>query len=161
MKKIIIFGNSGSGKSTLAKQICNDGELAHLDLDSLAWQATMPPERKPLQESTKAIESFISANKGWVIEGCYADLIEVALSFSNEIIFLNLPIELCIENAHNRPWEPHKYESKAAQDNNLDMLIDWISQYSLRSDTFSKAAHSNLYKHYSGRKSMLTSNTNT
>ena len=124
MRKVLIFGNSGSGKSTLAKELCDSESLAHLDLDTLAWEATVPPERRPLNESAEGIQIFIDSNDGWVIEGCYADLLEKALPFSNEIIFMNLPIETCILNAKNRNWEPHKYESKEAQDANLDMLID-------------------------------------
>ena len=40
MRKILIFGNSGSGKSTLAGKLCAGNGLAHLDLDTLAWQNT-------------------------------------------------------------------------------------------------------------------------
>lgn len=158
MKNIIIFGNSGAGKSTLAKHLSCKHKLTHLDLDTLAWQATIPPQRKPLEESTTAISDFINSNQAWIIEGCYGDLIELALPFSNEIIFLNLPINVCIENARKRPWEPHKYESKAAQDNNLGMLIDWISQYSARTDAFSETAHTKIYEQYSGKKSIISSN---
>ncbi len=158
MRKIVIFGNSGSGKSTLAKKLSGAESLAHLDLDTLAWMPTVPPERRPLPESKAEILEFIRSNASWVIEGCYSDLLEVALESSNELIFMNLPIESCIENARNRPWEPHKYESKEAQDRNLNMLIDWISQYTERTDTFSKASHAALYERYSRKKCMLTSN---
>ena len=158
VKKILIFGNSGSGKYTLAKKLCSSGSLSHLDLDTLAWQPITPPERKPLKDSERGILSFIESNDNWVIEGCYSDLLEIAAPFSNEIIYMNLPIEICIENAKNRPWEPHKYESKEAQDKNLEMLINWISQYSVRDDTFSAVAHTELYEHYSGNKRMVTRN---
>ena len=158
MRKVLIFGNSGSGKSTLAKKISGSEGLSHLDLDTLAWKPTALPERKPLKESSLEISNFINLNEGWVIEGCYSDLLEMALPFSNEIIFMNLPLESCIENARNRPWEPHKYESKEAQDNNLEMLISWISQYSKRNDTFSEVAHNRLYGHFSGQKCRVTSN---
>ena len=158
MRNILIFGNSGSGKSTLAKKLCSSKKLSHLDLDSLAWKPTLPPERKPLKESEVDILAFINSSKGWVIEGCYSDLLEIALPFSNEIIFMNLTMESCIENAKRRPWEPHKYESKKAQDNNLRMLISWISQYSERADTFSERAHTQLYEQYSGKKRMVTHN---
>ncbi|MDC0598689.1 shikimate kinase [Gammaproteobacteria bacterium] len=158
MRKVLIFGNSGSGKSTLANKLCFSEGLSHLDLDILAWKPAMPPERKPINESELEILAFIHSNEGWVIEGCYSDLLEIALPFSNEIIFMNLPIGSCIENARNRPWEPHKYESKEEQDNNLDMLTSWISQYSERKDTFSELSHKNLYAQYSGKKSMLTNN---
>lgn len=158
MRKIVIFGNSSSGKSTLAKKLCNSEQLSHLDLDTLAWLPTVPPERKPLAESESEISDFINSNSGWVIEGCYSDLLEMAISSSNELIFMNVPVELCVENARNRPWEPHKYESKEAQDSNLDMLIEWISQYSERTDVFSKSTHTNLYEKYPGRKRIVTSN---
>ncbi len=154
----MIFGNSGSGKSTLATNLRSSEGLSHLDLDTLAWKPKVPPERKPLNESKSDILKFINSNKGWVIEGCYSDLLEMALPFSSEIIFMNLPLESCIKNARNRPWEAHKYESKEAQDSNLEMLIGWILQYSKREDTFSETAHKRLYEQYSGKKSMLTSN---
>jgi adenylate kinase family enzyme len=155
---ILVFGNSGSGKSTLAKHLSETRELAHLDLDTLAWKPTNPPERKPLEESRKEIENFTSSSEKWVIEGCYIDLLEMVEDKSTEIIFMNLPIESCISNARARPWEPHKYESKQAQDDNLEMLINWIGQYSERSDTFSYDAHQSFYDNYSGQKKMITQN---
>ncbi len=159
LKKILVFGNSGSGKSTLAKKLSNSYGLVHLDLDTLAWEPSSPPKRKPLIESGQEIFSFINSNGGWVIEGCYSDLLEIAVPKSNEIIFMNLPVETCIANAKSRPWEPHKYESKEAQDANLKMLIDWIAQYTERVDTFSEVAHNELYEKYSGKKSMINCNT--
>ena len=158
MRKVLIFGNSGSGKSTLAKAISRSESLSHLDLDTLAWKEEMPPERRSLSESSLEISGFMNTYNGWVIEGCYADLLEVALPFSNEIIFMDLPIALCIENARNRPWEPHKYSSKAAQDKNLNMLINWISQYSDRKDTFSKSAHEHLFNSFTGVKKRVIEN---
>lgn len=158
MKRILIFGNSGSGKSTLAKTLCSSEGLTHLDLDNLAWLPTMPPERKAVEESSAEILEFIQLNSNWVIEGCYTDLLEIAVPFSTEMIYMNLSVEQCIENAKNRPWEPHKYASKEAQDSNLQMLIEWIKKYPLRADTFSSAAHNSLYDKYSGAKRMYTSN---
>ena len=158
MRKILIFGNSGSGKSTLAKKLCEEEGLSHLDLDTIAWELSSPPTRKPLIETKQTIEKFVSSNDGWVIEGCYCDLLEIAEANSTEIIFMNLSVEACILNARSRPWEVHKYESNEAQDANLKMLITWISQYSKRKDSFSKAAHNLLYKNYLGKKRMFTNN---
>ena len=158
MSKIVIFGNSGSGKSTLAKQLAFNEQLAHLDLDTVAWKPQMPPERMPIAESQLTIDDFLNTNDNWVIEGCYADLLELVMSAAEKVIFLNLPIRSCIENAKRRPWEPHKYESKEAQDANLTMLIDWIAQYDSRTDTFSKSAHQKLYESFQGDKIMYTSN---
>lgn len=158
MKSVLIFGNSGSGKSTLASTLCRAHGLAHMDLDSIAWLPSTPPERAPLDASKTEIEAFVEANDGWVIEGCYTDLLEMARPHAEEVIFLNLPVDLCIENARNRPWEPHKYGSKAAQDRNLAMLIDWISEYSSRDGVMSHRAHKAFYEQFTGRKTEIRSN---
>jgi adenylate kinase family enzyme len=156
----LIFGNSGSGKSTLAKKLVKKEGLAHLDLDSLAWLAESPPRRSPIEESRKKIYEFIDCNDSFVIEGCYADLLEIASPLANEAIFMNLPISQCVENAKNRPWEPHKYESKEVQDNNLEMLINWIEQYMDRDDVFSYHSHLKFYEEFLGKKSMYVENEN-
>lgn len=158
MRRILIFGNSASGKSTLAKQLSCDQGLAHLDLDTLAWQQSSPPTRKPLDQSAKSLKNFMQSSDNWVIEGCYADLLAIAAPFANEVIFMDLPVSLCIDNAKNRPWEPHKYTSRQAQDDNLDMLIDWISQYQQRQDTFSAQSHLNLYDKFAGKKTRYIDN---
>ncbi|WP_189475228.1 shikimate kinase [Parahalioglobus pacificus] len=158
MRKVLIFGNSASGKSTLARHISASEGLAHLDLDGLAWTDSSPPERLPISVSANGIDDFVTANTGWVIEGCYSDLIELVIAEASEVIFLDLPVAQCLENAKGRPWEPHKYSSKAAQDANLDMLLDWISQYTERDDTFSRAAHLALYEAFNGEKLIYTSN---
>ena len=157
MKRIIIFGNSGSGKSTLAKKISTQHKLGHLDLDTLAWQQNSEsPTRKPLEESHELIKEFIAQNNSWVIEGCYSELIELITPYASEMIFLNPTTQQCIENAKNRPWEPHKYESKEKQDANLDFLIQWIKDYDNRDDVFSRKAHLKLYSEYSGKKKMIS-----
>ncbi|WP_441002715.1 AAA family ATPase [Pseudocolwellia agarivorans] len=162
MIKTLIFGNSGSGKSTLAKMLSEQNNLAHLDLDSIAWQPLTPeqsvPTRMPLTESESLIKSFLAQNSSWVIEGCYSDLLALLLDKAQEVIFLNLSVDDCIVNAKNRAWEPHKYESEEAQNANLDMLINWISEYPNRDDHFSQKSHLALFNRFSGKKEMRTSN---
>ncbi|WP_395345304.1 shikimate kinase [Ningiella sp. W23] len=157
-KRILVFGNSGSGKSTLAKQLASKHALAHMDLDTIAWLPGEPPTRQSIGDSHNAISEFTLAHDDWVIEGCYADLLSLLLDKANELIFMNLPVEQCIENAIRRPWEPHKYASKQAQDANLEMLCDWIAQYPNRDDVLSLNAHKRLYNEFEGKKHVLTFN---
>ncbi|HED33140.1 MAG TPA: ATP-binding cassette domain-containing protein [Gammaproteobacteria bacterium] len=153
--KVIILGNSGAGKSTLAKVMARKYNLTHLDLDTLAWKNTNPPTRKTLKESTPLIDQFIESNEHWVIEGCYADLLQHTIDNGNphELIFLNPDIETCINNCRNRAWEPHKYKSADEQNSNLDMLINWVKQYPNREDDFSLKMHRKLFSEFTGKKS--------
>lgn len=153
MQKILIFGNSGAGKSTLAANLAREHQLKHLDLDTLAWLPVNPPRRRDLQESRKEIEAFIATQSSWVIEGCYADLLEIVTPHCSEIIFLNPGTDTCVKNCKSRPWEPHKYASKEAQDANLEMLIEWVKNYETRNDEFSLTAHRRVYDNFKGKKS--------
>ncbi|MGB1262560.1 MAG: shikimate kinase [Cognaticolwellia sp.] len=161
-KRVVVFGNSASGKSSFAQRLAKEQQLAHLDLDSLAWlpisEHSPTPQRQDIAVSVGEIERFITQHNEWVIEGCYSDLLSYALEKCSEIIFLNLPIALCLHNAKNRPWEPHKYKTKAEQDGNLAMLLEWIAQYEKRTDTFSKSAHQKLYDEFAGEKTQFTHN---
>lgn len=154
----VIMGNSGSGKSTLALALAAEGALAHLDLDTLAWEHTGPIRRRPLPESLQEISSFMQKHERWVIEGCYADLLALPLQSCAQLIFMNPGVEACIQNARSRPWEPHKYPSKEAQDANLEMLIGWIRDYETRQDEFSLTSHRRLFEGFGGHKHELRSN---
>lgn len=158
IKRIVVFGNSGAGKSTLSKQLSAQLGVIHLDLDILAWNDTKPPTRAPISQSSEIIQTFMRNNRSWVIEGGYADLLSVAIAYANEVIFLNKDTNTCIENAKNRPWEPHKYASIAQQNENLAMLLDWIKDYETRDDVFSLSAHQRLFSDFKGTKKEYESN---
>jgi adenylate kinase family enzyme len=158
VRKILVFGNSGSGKTTLASALHEEFGLSHLDLDTLAWLPGTPPQRSPLAVSVTRIAEFAGQSADWVIEGCYADLLEVVAVDATEMIYMDLSVSACIANARARPWEPQKYQSKQAQDANLAMLLEWIGEYETRDDTFSRAAHQKLYDRYSGNKRRITAN---
>jgi adenylate kinase family enzyme len=156
MPVILIFGNSGAGKSTLARRLAREGGLAHLDLDTLAWEATTPPSRRALGASVAELERFFAEHPDCVVEGCYADLLAAGLPRCTTLLFLNPGVEACLSNARARPWEPHKYPSKAAQDANLEMLLGWIRDYETRADEFSLRGHRALFESFGGEKRELT-----
>jgi len=153
MARYVILGNSSSGKSTLALRLARASGVAHLDLDTLAWEPTTPPRRRALAESAREILTFMAENDHWVIEGCYADLFEAPLARCTRLVFLNPGTEVCVANARLRPWEPHKYASKEGQDAKLEMLIGWIRDYEARRDVFSLGAHRALFDGSPARRS--------
>jgi adenylate kinase family enzyme len=152
--RILIFGNSGSGKTTMARALAEDRDLPHLDLDLIAWDR--PGERRALEESVVEIRAFVDSHDRWVVEGCYADLIEAVLPFCTELRFLNPGVEACIANCRSRPWEPEKYGSAAEQDAMLEFLLSWVREYETRADEFSLRRHRQLFDSYSGAKREYT-----
>ena len=158
MHRTLIFGNSGSGKSTLAAALAREAGLEHLDLDTLAWDKANPTQRRSLIENRNELFCFFQAHSEWVIEGCYSDLLSLAIFHCDKLIFLNPGVEACIRNCHFRPWEPHKYPSVEAQNQNLEMLITWVQEYETRDDEFSLRRHRQLFAEFDGEKVEYTDN---
>lgn len=157
MMRYAIFGNSGSGKTTLSRRLEREAAergvtLAQLDLDTVAWESALPPTRRPLAAAGDDVRAFCRSHAAWIVEGCYADLIAVALEFRPELIFLNPGQEACLENCRARPWEPHKYATKAEQDARLTFLLEWVRDYSRRDDDCSYARHRAVFDAYAGAK---------
>lgn len=148
--KIIILGNSGSGKSSLAKRLSADESVALLPLDDVAFENGA--ERRSVAESVIAAEQFINSNENWIIEGCYADIIEPLLTHTESLIFLNPGIETCVSHCRSRPWEPEKFASKQLQDELLNNLIEWVQQYETRDDEYGLRRHREAFEAFKGVK---------
>lgn len=151
MPRIVILGNSGAGKTTLADRLAAEHGAARLDLDTITWAS--PGQRCPLADSVAALDAFMAAHEHWVIEGCYADVAAHALTRATELVFLDPGVDACLAHNRMRPWEPHKYPSKAAQDANLAMLEAWVRDYYDRTDETSHAAQLRVFEEFAGAKS--------
>lgn len=151
-----ILGNSGSGKSTLAHFLAESASLVALDLDSVAWQRDQPAVERPSAAAEAEVVAFCTAHTRWVVEGCYGNLVDAALRFQPQLIFLNPGLEACLANCRSRPWEPHKYASKQEQDANLEFLLSWVEEYYSREGPMSLASHRALFDGHEGRKIELT-----
>src|SRR5690606_33392429 len=116
--KLILLGNAGSGKSTLAKRLIAREPAALLSLDAVAFSDVA--ERRPLADSIAAVQRFIQGHDSWVIEGCYADIIEGVLPACETLLFLNPGVDTCVAHCRARPWEPDKFPSPEAQDAHLN-----------------------------------------
>jgi len=114
-----------------------------------------PGIRLPLEESDARLRSALLAHQAWIGEGCDSSLIALTASEVDAFIFLNLGVPACQENCRNRPGEPHKYSSPAAQDKNLAMLLTWVADYVTRDDEFSLKAHRDLFDRFAGPKHEL------
>ena len=158
MNRVVIFGNSGSGKTSLAKRLSCQLGCTHLDLDNIAWKASAPPVREAIETSHAAIDDFIDQHRDWIIEGCYSSLVSHAAKRANQMFFLNIGVEACVTNCRSRPWEPDKYESIEAQNENLAMLIEWVRSYETREDEFSLREHRKVFDAFDRVKFEICSN---
>lgn len=148
--KVILLGNAGAGKSTLSKKLIARHPAARLSLDEVAFQGGV--ERRPLQDSIADVKRFIATHESWIIEGCYADIIEGILEDCEELVFLNPGIDACIAHCRTRPWEPEKFRSSREQDENLENLITWVRSYETREDEYGLMKHRAVYDAFTGRK---------
>ncbi|MBN8504379.1 MAG: hypothetical protein J0L58_07870 [Burkholderiales bacterium] len=154
--RVLIFGNSGSGKSTLARQMSRQHGLTHLDLDAIVWEPGQIAVPRPPEAVAASLQAFLNDHERWVIEGCYGELVQAAAGACTELIFLNPGLSTCLTHNRARPWEPHKYASKAEQDAMLEHLQAWVAGYYDRDDAWSYKAHRRLFDGHPGFKREMT-----
>lgn len=152
--KAILLGNAGAGKSTLSRLMMAKEPAARLSLDEVAFRGGT--DRRPLEESIEDVRRWISGHHSWIIEGCYANIIEPVLAYCDELIFLNPGVEACVAHCLSRPWEPEKFRSRQEQDENLANLIQWVRSYETRVDEYGLSRHRALYESFPGKKSEFT-----
>jgi adenylate kinase family enzyme len=150
--RILLFGNSGSGKSVLAQKLATEHGLKHLDLDTLVWEPGKIAVPRPPEAVQRDLQAFFAAESHWVVEGCYGEWVLFATPFCTALYFLNPGLEVCIQHCLDRPWEPHKYESKEAQDAMLPGLIGWVKGYYEREDAWSLKEHRKIFDRFEGEK---------
>ncbi len=153
-QRVVIFGNCGAGKSALAKKLAFERGLAHLDVDTLAFDAA--GRRLPVEKSRAAIAEFLAQHQGWVVEGCLADLLGEPLDRSDECIFMDPGTEVCQDNCKVAPTEVLRYTGTSFTQEDLKGLLDFVAAYENRSDDFSLSAHKALFDAYEGEKLHLT-----
>jgi adenylate kinase family enzyme len=153
--RVALLGNSGSGKSTLALWLAARTGAALLDLDSVAWQPGSIAVPRPVSAAEDDVRSFCTAHSSWIVEGCYANLVHAALQFGPRLLFLHPGEQQCLDNCRSRPWEAHKYASKAEQDQHLSFLLSWVSQYYTREGEMSLSAHVACFNAYAGQRQEL------
>lgn len=157
--KIAILGNSGSGKSTLAAALAREAgaSVPVLDLDTIVWEPGQVAVPRDSAAVRMDLQRFCAQHPRWIVEGCYGDLIEALLPQGPELVFVNPGLAQCIANCRNRPWEPHKYASRAEQDARLEFLLQWVADYYQRDGDMSLAGHRRLFDAYQGPRRELVS----
>lgn len=150
---VFVIGNSGAGKTTHAKRLAEELGFVHFDLDPVAFVDQAGTRRDVLESVTLIAQEL--AGREAVLDGCYADIVDVMSTEEDTLIWIDTPVELCVERARVRGHEAHKWPSKTAQDEFLPRLIDFIRAYPTRDDPTGKAAHERIFAGFPGVKQRL------
>lgn len=93
MRRVLIIGPCGSGKSTLARELAPLMGLPLVHMDQLGWQAGWVETGKT--ELNARLADAV-AQDAWLIEGNYGGTLAPRLERADTVIYLDLPIRLCL-----------------------------------------------------------------
>ncbi len=82
-----VLGNSGSGKSTFTRMLASQSGAALLDLDTVMWEPGQIAVARSSDAAKADVQAFCAGHESWVVEGCYASLVDEALRYSPTLFF--------------------------------------------------------------------------
>ena len=99
--RILITGNSGSGKTWLGERLSERLTVPLVRLDDVYWQDAYGGKERDKQVVFDEVAERATEGS-WVMEGVYGWLLPAALPRATEFIFLDLPLDECLDNVRRR-----------------------------------------------------------
>ena len=127
MKKIIVIGCPGSGKSTFSRALHKLTGLPLYHLDLMYWN-----EDKTIVNKEVFLDRLNNALNldEWIIDGNYISSMEMRIKKCDTIVFLDYPLEVCLEGVKNR--KNQKRSDMPWIENEIDQeFIKYIERYNL------------------------------
>ena len=100
MEKISIIGCPGSGKSYLAKALKEILNIKTYYLDILYWRENW--DHVPKEELKETILNIMLTNDSFIMDGNYINSMEDRFIHSDTIIFLDMPLRVCLKGVRER-----------------------------------------------------------
>lgn len=105
MNKIMVIGvSAGAGKSTFARRL---GEMTGIEvthLDRLYWK---PNWVEASLEEFSAAQQQVVQKERWIIEGNYAGTVNIREPYADTVIYLELPLRVCLYRVLKRRVQFH------------------------------------------------------
>lgn len=143
--RILIIGNSGSGKSWLSRKLGEALEITPIDLDSVHWE----PGGFEVVRDKDAARAFVrevAALETWITEGVYGWLAQELLARATALIWLDLPLDDCLDNLRSRG------PSTGSEAKSFATLLVWAAAYRERQTSSSLLGHERLFTAFRGWK---------
>ncbi len=99
MKRVMVIGCPGSGKSTFSRALHDRTGIPLFHLDMMYWNA----DRTTVEKSVfrERLSSTLQKSE-WIIDGNYGSTIEQRLQVCDTVIFLDYPLDVCINGIMER-----------------------------------------------------------
>ena len=125
MKKVIVIGCPGSGKSTVSRALHNKTGIPLYHLDMMYWNAdkTTVENRVFLERLSAVLEK-----NEWIIDGNYASTMELRMEACDTVIFLDYPLEVCLDGIRERRGKPRSDMPWIETEENAE-FIEFIKNY--------------------------------
>ena len=148
MDRILIVGCPGSGKSTFAKELHRITGIPLIHLDMLFWNEDGTTVEKSVfyERLTEALEE-----ERWIIDGNYASTMELRMEACDTVIFLDYPVELCLQGIRDRKGKRRSDLPWVEPEEDDEEFLEFIRDYPIQN----RPEVLNLLNRYSHKRSFV------
>ena len=130
MNKVIVIGCPGSGKSTFSRALSKKMNIPLYYLDMMFWNEDKTSvDRNVLIERLKGVFKKDS----WIIDGNYGSTMELRIKECDTVVFLDYPIDVCIDGIKQRQGKPREDMPWIATEEDDSEFIEFIKNYNSQS----------------------------
>jgi adenylate kinase family enzyme len=147
---ILILGNSGFGKSWLSRELGERLKIVPIDLDTVHWESGGFQAARD-KHVARAIVHQIASRDIWIMEGVYGWLAQEILSRATALIWLDMPLEECLDNLRRRG------PSSGSDEKSFAALLAWSAAYRDRQTSSSSMGHGRIFTAFRGWKKRMCS----
>ncbi|MEN9470647.1 MAG: AAA family ATPase [Candidatus Aquirickettsiella gammari] len=91
--RILVIGSPGSGKTIFAKKLANILHVPLYHLDDLYWGTNWI---RVSSDKMVSILHKLCSSSSWIIDGNHFKTLEIRASYANLVIYLDIPVSLCL-----------------------------------------------------------------